>query len=201
MGLLGDTVRVGDDQMTERLSDLLEDFAEWERVQGQLEQAIGRVTIAASDVESGLFLLLESVLGRRAVLAFSSAPASKKVEWLRKLSADRALCSAGTAKELGTVLSRASEALGERNKTVHAIWRRLPGSRFGRIGLSTTDGKTFKGQAVTIDEVDRLADELHEVAGLLYDVLQKLRAQWGGEYPPDLAGAEVVSPGAEDLSD
>ncbi|MFF2269307.1 hypothetical protein ACFVTZ_13640 [Cellulosimicrobium cellulans] len=154
-----------------------------EKREAQLAEAVGRVTINAADLEVGLTLLLEGVLGPRSVLATSAAPASKKIEWLLAVAKDRGVCSAETGNELKEVLLRSRAALKNRNSTVHALWIQLPDSRFGRLAQQLTGG-TFKGVAVETKQITEVAEELKVCAGQLYDVRASLEDQWGGPHAP-----------------
>jgi hypothetical protein len=171
-----DKIRAETIRAVARVSDMT-------RRQDDLATAVGRMTMAAADVEIGLGLLVEAVVGERALVLTERAPASAHLQWIRVFSDDSLAIPLARAREVKDFVKRIEKVLHRRNKLVHATWLQLNDGRYAHLSLKRS-GDGLEGGHVGLDEIYDVEAELLECASQLRELRSGLTGHWGGEHAP-----------------
>ena len=145
---------------------------------GELEKAIGRVTIYFSSLENTISRLIALLIGEQGteigVAITSELPFKQLVGMLQNIFRYKSN-NADKITKLDKLLKSAFAISNERNKLIHSVWAMIPNRddeyiRFKNNAKYKKNSNGIQRQSELLNplEIYKLADKIHQIEGEIY---------------------------------
>jgi hypothetical protein len=143
---------------------------------------VGIVTAQGAVLEAEVEMLFNIVLGSRynvsKIIYYALTAINQRLNIIQSLIADNFDGDAEIADEWGKLRNAIDNAIGNRNRVVHAIWAKSPTTgALQRRSVVSRGAYRREKVDVSISDLEAIASELAEVAGRVNQFASRVRAR------------------------